>query len=82
MNCNDTTGNCSYPEKLSGTVALTWQDWIRYIEATVICIGNFLLAAIILGHQKLRRKEMLPIAGLAIGDTIYGKYCKGSSIAP
>ncbi len=46
---------------------------IRLAEGSVMCLGNLLLAVIILKHKQLRRKEMMPIAGLAIGDAIYGE---------
>ncbi len=46
---------------------------VKIVEGFLILVGNILLVVIILSQKNLRRKEFLTLAGLAVGDAIYGE---------
>ena len=43
------------------------------VEGVFMIFGNALLCAVVLSYEKLRRKELVILAGLAFGDLVYGK---------
>ncbi len=44
-----------------------------FVEGILMVSGNILLIFVIMAYKALRRKEMYIVAGLALGDMLYGK---------
>lgn len=44
------------------------------MEGILMILGNALLILVITAYKPLRRKEMYIMAGLAMGDLLYGRY--------
>ncbi len=64
--------------KASGTQLFAFGSF--FVEGILMVSGNILLICVIMSYKALRRKEMYIVAGLGLGDMLYGKLWRKFSL--
>ncbi len=66
-------GTVEWQPLTNATVANLFIYGSFFIEGILMVLGNALLICVILSYKALRRKELYIMAGLAMGDLLYGR---------